>query len=97
MGYKTKRITYKKIRRDLYAMSCGVCPVCGKKIQNRNPNNKKTYMTVDHIIPKSKGGTRNYYNIRPMCEECNRLRGTIDTRYVVDYKSLIKNGKEGKK
>ena len=70
-------------------MSGGICPVCGRKIQNKNPSDKQSYMTVDHIIPKSKGGTRNYSNIRPMCEKCNRLRGTIDTRYYLDYKSAI--------
>ena len=89
-GYKTRRITYKKVRKELYAMSGGFCPVCGRRIQNKNPSDKASYMTVDHIVPKSKGGTRKYYNIRPMCERCNRLRGTIDTRYFVDYKSAIK-------
>lgn len=89
-GYKTRKITYKKIRKELYAMSCGICPICGKKIQNKDPSNKSTYMTIDHIIPKSKGGTRKYCNIRPMCERCNRNRGTIDTRYYLDYKSAIK-------
>lgn len=88
-GHKARRITYKKVRKNLYAISGGVCPVCGEKIQNKNPSDRKTYMTVDHIIPKSKGGTRKIYNIRPMCAKCNRLRGTIDTRYLSDYRSFI--------
>ena len=94
-GYKLRRITYKKVRKDLFAMSGGVCPICGRKIQNKDPSDKKTYMTVDHIIPKSKGGTRKFNNIRPLCERCNRLRGTIDTRYMIDYKSVI-NSKQNK-
>lgn len=33
-------------------------------------------MTVDHILPKSKGGTYNLDNLRPMCETCNNKLGT---------------------
>jgi len=33
-------------------------------------------MTVDHILPLSKGGARNdIKNMQPMCEECNTNKG----------------------
>lgn len=35
-------------------------------------------MTVDHIIPKSKGGPMTYDNLRPMCRHCNEARGNKD-------------------
>lgn len=38
-------------------------------------------MTVDHIIPRSWGGSTNRFNLRPMCYKCNCKRGdkiTID-------------------
>ena len=28
-------------------------------------------MTIDHIIPKSKGGTNTLENLQPMCHTCN--------------------------
>lgn len=32
-------------------------------------------MTVDHILPKSKGGTYDLENLRPMCYKCNSRLG----------------------
>jgi len=32
-------------------------------------------MTVDHIVPKSKGGLRTLDNLQPMCENCNVKKG----------------------
>lgn len=31
-------------------------------------------MTVDHIIPKSKGGTYDLENLNPMCSHCNNVK-----------------------
>ena len=38
-------------------------------------------MTVDHILPKSKGGTYDLKNLDPMCSKCNSRKGNI-----IDYK-----------
>ena len=41
-----------------------------------NPRAVNSYMTVDHIVPKSMGGTNNIGNLRPLCQECNVNRGS---------------------
>lgn len=47
--------------------------------QNRCPGCKerKSYedMTVDHIIPRSKGGTDRWENLQLMCGPCNVEKG----------------------
>ncbi|SFC90486.1 HNH endonuclease [Spirosoma endophyticum] len=32
-------------------------------------------MTIDHIIPKSRGGASALSNYQPMCQHCNGLKG----------------------
>ncbi len=36
---------------------------------------KEEMMTIDHIIPKSKGGGNDQKNLQPMCCGCNRKKG----------------------
>lgn len=33
-----------------------------------------TLMTVDHVLPKSKGGTNHIDNLVPMCSPCNQRK-----------------------
>ena len=52
------------------------CLCCGMKFQR---------LTVDHVLPLSKGGTNNIENIQPLCRSCNSQKHDkeIDYRYAL--------------
>ncbi len=61
---------YKTHRHTLYGKQEGHCAGCGHHFPFRN-------LTVDHIVPKSKGGTDHLDNLQLLCGACNSMKGTI--------------------
>lgn len=46
-------------------------------------NKKNTLFTIDHIIPKSKGGKNNIENLQPMCYDCNNKKDDKIIKYEI--------------
>lgn len=59
----------------------GHCWYCGIKPEN------ETDLTVDHAVPKGRGGTNADWNMLPACQYCNRLK---DNRTVAEFRKLVK-------
>lgn len=55
-------------RAKVYAEHGTACAYCG------DPDGT----TIDHVIPRSKGGTDDLENLRPACRTCNTSKGTKD-------------------
>ena len=57
-----------KIYNDLYIAEKShtiPCWICGKNLD-------RSLATVDHVIPKSKGGSNSFSNFRIACKNCNQ-------------------------
>ena len=44
-------------------------------LYHKSAEGREVMLTVDHILPESKGGKRNVANLQPMCVCCNILKG----------------------
>jgi len=55
--------------RDLKLAHGGCCAYCGMKTKK---------LSVDHVVPLSKGGTNYISNIKPACRSCNSRKGNRD-------------------
>ncbi len=63
----------------------GICHYCRKKF-------KSNKLTMDHVVPISRGGKSTKGNIVPCCKECNTKK-----KYMTPVDMVIKIMKEEKK
>ncbi|MFH1049403.1 MAG: HNH endonuclease [bacterium] len=62
------RIPYRKIelsRRNIHYRDSSCCQYCGTKTKE---------LTIDHVIPKSKGGEDSWENLVSACKKCNNKK-----------------------
>ncbi len=56
----------KLTRREVFRRDNYTCQYCGKHEGN---------LTIDHVIPRSRGGGTNWENVVTACAPCNRRKG----------------------
>jgi len=67
-------------REKVYRKYKGKCAYCGANIEFRKE------FEIDHLIPKSQGGTNDIDNLMPACERCNHLKYNYD---IEEFKKRI--------
>jgi len=72
-GYEERKAALKR--------SGGICACCGKKLTTKT-------MTMDHIVPISRGGTNESENLIALCEVCNKQKGNMLYMPVGYYKAM---------
>ena len=76
---KENRINIKLIRSRLFKKQNGKCHYCNKQLSH-------TKSTIDHIIPRSKGGTDTIDNFVVACYECNCDKSDLNREEYAEYK-----------
>lgn len=51
-----------------------LCTYCGCKVSSKEPDGSIWLKTLDHVIPKSKGGSDGLYNLVVACFKCNQSK-----------------------
>ena len=59
---------YRTHKHTLFGKQEGLCNGCWQGFQFRN-------FTIDHIVPRSKGGTDHFENLQLLCHACNSKKG----------------------
>jgi hypothetical protein len=59
------------LRYEVLRRANGKCALCGKS-KDEEP------LEIDHIIPRSKGGTNQLQNLQALCRTCNRGKSNRD-------------------
>lgn len=69
------------IKRKLFKKSDGKCFYCKVQMTKGSATDHlDTDMTLDHLIPRSMGGSMNPKNLVVCCRGCNAKRGTKNLR-----------------
>lgn len=67
------------------------CFYCGEKMDIEYES--ELSFTIDHIIPKSKGGEDTANNLEFVCRNCNFLKGEKDVDYFLENLDRLKQRK----
>ena len=67
---------YRTHKHILFGKQEGTCGGCRSTFPFRN-------FTIDHIVPKTKGGTNHQDNLQLLCGACNSLKGDRPQAYLV--------------
>lgn len=80
---KSKSFTaVQKKRFRIFTRDGWKCLKCGFQVGDLPAKNKNNRLTIDHVIPKSKGGVNADVNLQTLCRKCNGEKGanTVDYR-----------------
>lgn len=66
-------------RRELYELAGWRCQKCGEKCPERiDAGQGENFLTLDHVIPRCKGGPSDSWNLAVLCDRCNFAKGSSD-------------------
>ncbi len=75
-----KQARAEAIFREVFARAGGRCVYCGVAVVRRGPGLHRAphLATLDHVVPRSRGGPTRPDNLVLACAACNNARGVED-------------------
>lgn len=71
------RFRIAKSKRLAIYEACGwLCQLCLSPVRPEQHQHHPRYPTLDHVVPRARGGSDDVENLRLACFQCNTLRGT---------------------
>ena len=67
--YQQGPLYQNKLRSFIFSRSNGKCVYCGAKATE-----------IDHVIPRSSGGTNSIYNLVASCKSCNQMKSNLSLK-----------------
>ena len=64
-----RRKRKENLKNLIWTKTNGICAKCGKAVETDK-------RTIDHFIPKYRGGTDDIRNLIPLCKACNRAKSS---------------------
>lgn len=85
-----------RIKTNIYKNAHYTCYICGDKVHRDTGRDNINLATIDHFVPKARGGYSNEDNLKCCCRFCNALKGNIlyDDKLVNYIKKEKKLAKE---
>ena len=74
-GYQQGNLYQNKLRSFIFGRSNGKCVYCGAEATE-----------IDHVIPRSNGGTNSTYNLVASCRSCNKKKSNLSLK---DFGKLV--------
>lgn len=74
----------REIRKKVWEKCDKKCFYCRVEMVFKGRQNGK-FMTMEHLIPKSQGGTLAEDNVVAACKACNEARGTMKIKDFVEF------------
>lgn len=66
---KGQKLRKAEIKRMVLGKTDGVCARCGKVVPFKK-------VTIEHFVPKYRGGADDERNLLPLCKNCNKQKGS---------------------
>jgi hypothetical protein len=73
-------------RLALYLRDGFICLYCGMFLHAAEPS----FVTLDHLMPRSQGGTNDAHNLITACKSCNCARGHRPWRRFASTEAIIR-------